>query len=109
MTSRSAHPILGIGLMLTAMAVLPFLDVVAKHLGREGIPVMQIVWARLFFGALITLPLAARLAGARGLVPNMPFMHAIRASFLVAATGFFFWVCIICRSPIACRSSLSSP
>jgi len=91
MTSRSAHPILGIGLMLTAMAVLPFLDVVAKHLGREGIPVMQIVWARLFFGALITLPLAARLAGARGLVPNMPFMHAIRASFLVAATGFFFW------------------
>jgi drug/metabolite transporter (DMT)-like permease len=87
----SSHPLLGIGLMLTAMAVLPFLDVIAKHLGEQGVPVLQIVWARLFFGALLTLPFALKLAGVKGLVPNMPLMHAVRAGFIIAATGFFFW------------------
>ncbi len=76
--------------MLGAMALLPFLDVVAKHLGRQGVPVMQIVWARLFFGALLTLPFAIRIGGIRGLVPNLPAMHALRASLIVAATAFFF-------------------
>jgi drug/metabolite transporter (DMT)-like permease len=89
MTSRS--PLLGIGLMISAMAILPFLDVIAKHLGQQGVPVMQIVWARLFFGAILTLPFALRIAGVKGLLPNMPLMHAVRAAFIIAATGFFFW------------------
>jgi drug/metabolite transporter (DMT)-like permease len=89
MTSKS--PLLGIGLMITAMAVLPFLDVIAKYLGQQGVPVMQIVWARLFFGAILTLPFALKIAGVKGLMPNMPLMHAIRASFIIAATAFFFW------------------
>jgi drug/metabolite transporter (DMT)-like permease len=89
MTSRS--PLLGIGLMITAMAVLPFLDVIAKYLGQQGVPVMQIVWARLFFGAILTLPFAIRIAGVKGLMPNMPLMHAVRACFIIAATAFFFW------------------
>lgn len=76
--------------MLTAMAVLPFLDAIAKYLGQQGVPVMQIVWARLFFGAFLTMPFALRLAGPRGLVPNMPVTHAVRASFMIAATAFFF-------------------
>ncbi len=88
--SRSSRPLLGIGLMITAMAVLPFLDVIAKYLGQQGMPVMQIVWARLFFGALFTLPFALKLAGVKGLMPNMPVMHAVRASFMIAATAFFF-------------------
>ena len=88
---RPARPLIGIGLMIGAMAVLPLLDVIAKFLGQQGMPVMQIVWARLFFGAWRTLPFALRLAGVRGLVPNMPLMHGVRASFMVAATAFFFW------------------
>ena len=91
MTSHSAHPLLGIGLMLLAMAVLPFLDVVAKFLGQQGVPILQIVWARLFFGALITLPFTLKLVGARGIMPNMPLMHTARALLLISATGFFFW------------------
>ena len=89
MTAR-AHPLLGIALMITAMALLPFLDVIAKHLGRQGVPVLQIVWARLFFGTFITMPFALVLAGPRGLVPNMPVMHAVRAVFLIGATALFF-------------------
>ena len=104
-----SQPLIGIGLMLSAMAILPFLDVIAKYLGQQGVPVLQIVWARLFFGTLMTMPFALKLAGARGLVPNMPVMHALRASFLIAATGFFFWApAPTCRSPTTCRSSSSS-
>lgn len=88
---EQGRPIIGIGLMLLAMAVLPFIDVIAKHLGQQGVPVLQIVWARLFFGALVTLPFALKLSGVRGLVPNMPLMHFSRAALLVAATALFFW------------------
>ncbi len=82
--------LIGIALMLTAMAVLPFLDAIAKYLGQQGVPVLQIVWARLFFGAFLTMPFALKLAGPRGLVPNLPLIHAARASLLIAATAFFF-------------------
>ncbi|MCB1377168.1 MAG: DMT family transporter [Alphaproteobacteria bacterium] len=90
MTPTPAHPLLGIGLMIAAMMSLPFLDVVAKFLGQQGIPVMQIVWARLFFGALMTYPLAARRAGLGVIRPGMPVVHSSRAVLLIAATAFFF-------------------
>lgn len=82
--------LLGIGLMLTAMMVLPFLDATAKYLGQQGVPVMQVVWARLFFGAILTMPFALKLAGPKGLIPNMPVMHTVRAALMIAATAFFF-------------------
>ncbi|WP_374305647.1 DMT family transporter [Ferrovibrio sp.] len=84
-------PLLGIFLMLAAMGVLPFLDVCAKTLGRQGVPVVEIVWARLFFGMMLTLPLAYRLVGVRGLAPNPPVLHGLRGLFLCSATFFFFW------------------
>ncbi|MBM3520388.1 MAG: EamA/RhaT family transporter, partial [Alphaproteobacteria bacterium] len=56
MTSRSQRPLLGIGLMLLAMTILPFLDVCAKFLGQQGMPVIETVWARMAFGTLFTLP-----------------------------------------------------
>lgn len=87
----SRNSLLGIGLMIAAMAVLPFLDVIAKYLGQQGVPVLQIVWARLFFGAILTMPFALKIAGVKGLIPNMPLMHTVRASLLIAATSFFFW------------------
>ncbi len=76
--------------MLAAMAVLPGIDVIAKFLGQGGMPVLQIVWARLTFGAVLTLPFAARQTGARGLIPDQPGIHTLRASLLIAATFFFF-------------------
>ncbi len=76
--------------MLAAMAVLPGIDVIAKFMGRTGMPVMQIVWARLTFGALLTLPFAARHTGLRGLLPDRPAIHTLRAGLLIAATFFFF-------------------
>lgn len=81
----------GIGLMLLAMAILPGIDVIAKHMGQAGTPVLLLVWARLTFGALLTLPFAAREVGARGLLPDRPFLHGLRASLLMLATFLFFF------------------
>lgn len=85
-----AKPMIGIGLMLLAMAVLPAIDVIAKQMGRQGMPVFQIVWARLFFGAFLTLPFAARHVGWAGLLPARPWLHCLRAVLLMLATFLFF-------------------
>lgn len=87
----SPAPLIGVGLMLLAMAVLPGIDVIAKYLGQHGMPVLQIVWARLTFGAIMTLPLALPHTGVRGLLPDRPWYHLLRASLLILATFCFFW------------------
>ncbi len=84
------HNLIGIALMLGAMASLPLIDVLAKFLGQMGIPVLQIVWARLFFGAVVSLLPAVRATGWRGLWPANPVYHLIRSSLLILATFTFF-------------------
>lgn len=86
----SASPVAGIVLMAGAMATLPFLDVVAKLLGQQGVPVLQIVWARMAMGTLATLPLALAAEGLPGLRPRRSGLHALRAVLLIAATFCFF-------------------
>jgi drug/metabolite transporter (DMT)-like permease len=81
----------GIALVLIAMAILPLIDVCAKFLGQQGIPVVQMVWARFFFGTLLTLPLAVHAVGATALSPINPLMNALRAFFLISGTAFFFF------------------
>ena len=89
--TTQSNTMIGIALMLGAMLVLPFLDVVAKFLGQQNVPIIEIVWARLFFGMVMTAPLVWKIDGARSLIPQRPIIHTIRASFLIAATGLFFW------------------
>ncbi|SEN86135.1 Threonine/homoserine efflux transporter RhtA [Gemmobacter aquatilis] len=88
-TGRST--LAGVAMMVGAMAVLPFLDVVAKTLGQQGVPVLQIVWARMAMGTLMTIPLALRVAGPRGLLPERLGVHSLRAALLIAATFCFFF------------------
>lgn len=82
--------IIGIALMLGAMAVLPFLDVVAKTLGQQGMPILQIVWARMAFGALLTLPFTLHHGGPAAIRPDRPAYHTLRAALLIGATFLFF-------------------
>lgn len=84
------NPLIGIGLVLLAMAILPGIDVCAKHLGQQGVPVVQMVWARFFFGALFTLPFATAVAGMGALRPVNPLFNTLRASLLIAGTICFF-------------------
>lgn len=88
--SAAPSTLKGIGLMLTAMAVLPFLDVTAKFLGQQGMPVLQIVWGRMAFGALLTLPFVMRSDGIAAFVPSLPGHQTVRALLLLASTAFFF-------------------
>ena len=89
-TATAPGTLIGIALMLSAMAVLPFLDVVAKYLGQQGVPIIQIVWARMVFGSLLTLPFALKVAGPGSLFPKRPVVHTFRAGFLISATFCFF-------------------
>ena len=84
------HTLIGIGLMLGAMAMLPLMDVFAKYLGQMGLPVVQIVWARLTFGALVSMPFALKSGGRGAFLPQRPGVHLARAVFLVLATFTFF-------------------
>lgn len=89
---RTTHPrpLLGIGFMLLAMAILPFIDVIAKFLGQAGMPILIVVWARALFGGLMTLPFALRAEGARAFRPARPWHHLARAALLFGATFLFF-------------------
>lgn len=88
---KQHRPLIGIAYMLSAMAILPVIDVIAKHLGNQGLPITLIVWARLTFGAALTLPFAARVARGADLLPDRPAYHGIRAAFLASATFCFFF------------------
>jgi drug/metabolite transporter (DMT)-like permease len=83
-------PLKGIAHVLIAMAILPFIDVCAKFLGQQGVPVTEMVWARFFFGALFTLPFALKAAGVKALRPVNPIFNAGRATFLITGTACFF-------------------
>lgn len=76
--------------MLAAMAVIPFLDVAAKFLGHQNMPVLQSVWARLTLGLILNLPFVVVGRPLKELVPDIPVMHGTRAALLIASTSFFF-------------------
>jgi drug/metabolite transporter (DMT)-like permease len=76
--------------MLAAMGVLPFLDVAAKFLGQQNMPVLQSVWARMFIGMIITLPFVLKGRSWRVLVPDLPVLNGTRAFLIVTSTAFFF-------------------
>lgn len=76
--------------MLAAMLVLPFLDVAAKFLGQMNMPVVESVWARFFFGALISTPFVLKNRPLAALKTDIPVMHTARAALIIASTALFF-------------------
>ena len=77
--------------MLAAMAVLPFLDAVAKILGQQNVPVVEIVWARLIFGVFLLLPIVLKGRDATVFIPIGLRIQSIRCLANIAATICFFW------------------
>jgi drug/metabolite transporter (DMT)-like permease len=76
--------------MAFAMAVIPMIDVFAKFLGQQGMPIPQLVWARFFFGALFTLPFAWSVERDSIFRPSHPIHLTVRAGLLILGTCFFF-------------------
>lgn len=83
----SPNPLKGIALMVSAMAILPLIDVIAKTLGQWGLPILIVVWARLAFGAALFWPLARKEGP---FWPDRPLFHGLRAALLASATLTFF-------------------
>jgi drug/metabolite transporter (DMT)-like permease len=89
--TQKSQTLKAIALFVTAMTILPLIDVCAKYLGQQGLPVFQMVWGRFFFGAIFTLPFALKLAGPAAIVPSHPLLQASRAALLILGTACFFW------------------
>lgn len=88
---KIAAPLVGIALMMGAMAALPFIDMFAKILGAAGLPIVLIVCARVGFGALLTAPLAYRAVGVGMFRRANPWFHVLRATLFNLSTFTFFW------------------
>jgi len=89
MRSNTKQPLVGIGLMLGAMSVIPMLDVLAKLLSSDY-PVLQITWARFVFHTLWLLPLLFWKKMQWWHVPSSPYTQLFRSLMLTFATLFFF-------------------
>lgn len=82
--------LLGTGLMLAAMVLLPVMDGLAKGLS-ERYPVPVIVWARYLFHLLCMLPILLLRFGVRALVPNQVGLQLVRGGLLLGGTSLFFF------------------
>jgi len=78
-----------IGLMSSAMLIVPLMDIIAKYLSAS-LPPLEITFAR-FFAQLILAGLAALVLGHRGkLLGNRPVVNLLRGAILSLAVLFFF-------------------
>jgi drug/metabolite transporter (DMT)-like permease len=91
MTPRH-RPILGAGLMLCALAMLPGMDAIAKHLS-ETLPTVQVAWGRFLFYALVIGPIAFAKFGRRAARPALPGLQLVRG-LLFAGSAYAFFLSI---------------
>ena len=85
----AARPLTGVLLMLAAFTLLPIIDSIAKYL-LAFYPVVEVVWARLFFHLAVMLPLVTWRVGPRRLWPRQPWLQILRGGFMFATTALFF-------------------
>jgi drug/metabolite transporter (DMT)-like permease len=85
-------------MMAGAMAILPVMDTVAKHLAATY-PVAQVVWARYFFHMTLLLPLVLWRHGLGSLIIHRSASQIVRGGFLLGSTVLFF--AAIARMPLA--------
>ena len=77
-------------LNLSAWAVLPFMDTIAKYLSSE-ISFFQITWARYFFTVFWTLPLMFFFFRKNLKWSENPKLHILRGMTLLSANVCFFY------------------
>ncbi len=89
-----SHPnakpaLLGISLLLVAMACFAILDTTTKRV-TTVVPVLMAVWARYFFQAILTTAVVLPLKGSAVLRTEHPRQHLVRGVLLVAVTALAF-------------------
>lgn len=81
--------LLGVGIVLLAMFVVPFTDAAAKFLS-DRFPVSEIAWLRYVAHLGVLLPLVVWREGARALIPRRLGYQLLRGVFMVGSTFLFF-------------------
>ena len=79
----------GLGFIMIAMIVLPGQDTVAKYISDTVSP-GQIGWARFLLQTLFMLAMVLYFQGPAGLVPNRPWMNALRGALIAISSSLFF-------------------
>ncbi|MDQ7246612.1 DMT family transporter [Dongia sedimenti] len=92
MSASQHRPILGAGLMLCALAMLPGMDAIAKKLS-ETLPTVEVTWGRFLFYALVIGPIAFAKFGRRALRPARPGLQILRG-LLFAGSAYAFFLSI---------------
>ena len=87
--SRSKHALLGIGLLLMALACFAVLDTTTKRVTMV-LPIMMAVWARYFFQALLITAVVLPLKGLAVLTTQNPRQQLARGVLLAVVTGLAF-------------------
>ena len=87
--SHSKPALLGISLLLVAMACFAILDTTTKRVTMV-VPVLMAVWARYFFQAILTTAVVLPLKGWSVLNTTNPRQHLTRGVLLVAVTSLAF-------------------
>jgi drug/metabolite transporter (DMT)-like permease len=98
------HRMQAILLLLGAMAILPLMDAIAKHLSHE-MSLWQITWARFTFHVLWLMPAFLARHRLRELVPARAGLQILRGLCLMASTFLFFGG--VAHMPIADTLALS--
>jgi drug/metabolite transporter (DMT)-like permease len=78
--------------MLCALAMLPGMDAIAKHLSAT-LPTVEVTWGRFLFYALVIGPIAVAKFGRRAVRPAMPGLQILRG-LLFAGSAYAFFLSI---------------
>jgi drug/metabolite transporter (DMT)-like permease len=92
------RPLMGAFTMVSALAILPGMDAIAKLLSGH-LPVLEIVWARYVFYAVLLLPAAIRRHGFALCRPRRPLWQLLRGGLKALSASMFFSA--VARIPLA--------
>ena len=90
MKNQKSNPLIGMGLMMLAMVLVPVLDLFAKLLSVDY-AVIQVTWARFVFHGLWLLPLLAWKGVVWWRMPKQPMYQMLRSLMLTITTVAFFY------------------
>ncbi|MGY8861172.1 MAG: DMT family transporter [Pseudomonadales bacterium] len=90
MKNQKSNPLIGMGLMMLAMVLVPVLDLFAKLLSVDY-AVIQVTWARFVFHGLWLLPLLAWKGVVWWRMPKQPMYQMLRSVMLTITTVSFFY------------------
>ncbi|WP_417666631.1 DMT family transporter [Roseibium sp.] len=78
-----------IGLMSSAMLIIPLMDIIAKYLSAS-LPPLEVTFGRFFFQLVVCVGFALIAGKARGLRSKRPAINFLRGTLLALASLFFF-------------------